>query len=126
MFITITIHYLYPFSFYDAVTQDVEQNRAKLFTDTTHICALIFDEAATKRPPEYKPTHNIKCSIQTKECKCSTRCVLLRVKCQLIYADNSFSGYIDMYPQVVLCLYKLLGHWALRLNYFGKCSTYTY
>lgn len=57
--IAVIIYYSY-FSFHDAVSQGSEQNMASMYTEITHVCALIFEEAETNSSPVRKPINNIK------------------------------------------------------------------
>lgn len=57
--ISVIIYYSY-FSFYDAVSRGSEQNMAGMYTEITHVCALIFEEAETNNSPVWKPIDNIK------------------------------------------------------------------
>lgn len=42
---------------------------------------------------------------------------------QLIYADNSYPGYIGIYSQVGFILYNLSGNQALKPNCLSKYPT---
>ncbi len=57
--VTVIIYYSYS-TFYDAVSQGGEQNMASIYTEITHVCALIFEEAETNGSQVRRPINNIK------------------------------------------------------------------
>lgn len=57
--IAVIIYYSY-LSLYDAVSRGSEQNMAGVYTQITHVRALIFEEAETNSSLVWKPINNIK------------------------------------------------------------------